>query len=150
MNWLRHEFSLRVAPFRVRGESHGVEGDCFLPRKEPYTSLHELNCNQCAVRHNSCDLSQFMTHSVNSCNTVAIHCVLSLTENTHSLPFNFLRYRSLLFALRKDGRALSRSSSRSEAGLGCPLAQDLWLALLLSWKNTNSALTCLQIAPLPH
>ena len=73
MNWLRHDFS---SAFRL---------------------LHELNCNEYHARKgNSCSLLQFMIRSVNSCNTVAIHCVFSVKDNTYSFSVFSLTYSYIL------------------------------------------------------
>ena len=82
MNWLRLDFS---SAFRL---------------------LHELNCKEYHDRKgNSCSLLQFLTRSINSCNTVAIHCVFSVNGNTHitrafSLRMTHLKTRlSRVFAV---------------------------------------------------
>ena len=48
-----------------------------------------MNCNEYHARKgDSCSLLQFMIRSVNSCNTVAIHCVFSVKDNTHTVLFS--------------------------------------------------------------
>ena len=67
-------------------------------------SLHELNCNQCAVRHNSCR-KQFTEArlSIHAGRKVAIHRVFSVKDNTHISAF-------VLFSSEKDiTEELSRS-----------------------------------------
>ena len=50
--------------------------------------LHDLNCNEYHARKgNSCSLLQFMIRSVNSCNTVAIHCVFSVKDNKQNQKY---------------------------------------------------------------
>ena len=60
MNWFRHDFS----------------SACL---------LHESNCNQCALGHNSCRRQFTKAKAFNSSNRkVAIHCVFSVKDNTLS------------------------------------------------------------------